>query len=295
MLCQRRHLYEDILQIEPKHSGHNPHTNFGHAFHEGLRAYDEARFAGHNNPTLAGVKRAYELSREWPEPLAGYEANTLKASEKAKTAESLARSIVWYDEALGSSNTFEVMVADGKPAFEINFKIPLGFKLPWANNKEALLCGNLDAVVKFGDEVWVLERKSTYSQLGGWYFSKYSPNIQIDVYCLAAHLLWPDWKIQGVLLEAAQIGQTFVRFQRQFLRRSVAQLEETHYAIEKAIKGIEINRWPLNPASCNVGAGCPYRSLCNTDPAMRERLLELEWQRRKSPWNPLLGNSSEPS
>lgn len=275
LLCDRRFWLEHQQQLRPAGRERSIDLDFGTAWHETARAYDSARVAGDNQPLLPAMKRALELSADWaPEWVTS-----------AKNRDTLLRAIVWYDAQFGADNPLLPMVLrDGRPALELGFNFPL-----FDGRDRPTLCGNLDGVVQFGGETWILERKTTGSALSGFYWSGYDPNIQVDVYCLAAHCLWPEWNVQGVMIEAMQTGVGFTRFERKQFRRSRGRLAETLAVIQDVVSKFDAATSEIrpNPAACNVGAGCPFRAYCQSDPSMRQWVLQTQFAPRKDPWNPL--------
>jgi len=273
------------LQLEPAHrSTFRIDLEWGKAWHETVRAYDTARATGAKDPLAIALTRAFGLTKEWP----------TETDKKTKNRETLVRAIIWYDEQFGATNPLmPLMVAENGPAFELAFQFPL-----FSDKQDGpLLCGNLDGIVEFGGEVWILERKSTATTLSGFYWDKFDPNVQVDVYCVAAHLMWPQWQIKGVLVEACQVGVTFARFERKLFRRSPARLEETLASLQREVRTFlgdlqthgQDSDETFGPryASCEVGNGCPYRGICQTDPAMRDWEIKAHWQRRSDPWDPI--------
>jgi len=280
-LCRRRFQLSTVAPIEPIGAeAYAIDREFGKAWHEVTRAYDEARVSGHE-PLAAGLRRALAHSAKWPSD----------TGSKSKTRQTLVRAIIWYHEQYGANNALFPLIHNGNPAFELSFRFPL-----WPNS-ETLLCGNIDGVVEFGGEVWILERKSTASALSSFYWAKFDPNLQIDIYCLAAHLMWPEWKVKGVLVEAMQTGVTFSRCERKMFTRSPARLEETLVAVQNAVKDYQHATDPQAPnfASCMSDGGCPFRAVCTTDPTMRDWEISTHWRPRSQPWNPLNPGASDAS
>lgn len=293
LLCRRRFKLAHILQLERAHrNSFNIHLEWGKAWHETVRAYDTARATAVAAPINVAIQRAFDLTKEWP----------VDTGVRTKSRETLVRAIIWYDDQFGANNPLMPLMVEGNgPAFELNFRFPLFADQP----NGPLLCGNLDGIVEFGGEIWILERKSTATTLSGFYWDKFDPNVQVDVYCVAAHLLWPQWQIKGVLVEACQTGVTFARFERKLFRRSPARLEETLASLQREVASLlrdlseygEDSEETFGPryASCSIDNGCPFRDICQTDPSMREWEIATHWQRRTDPWDPINRNNDESS
>lgn len=286
MLCRRRFQLEQVMQLRSISRGFNIDPEWGTAWHEVTRAYDTARLSVPQDALRLATQRALALTAQW-------QTNDITT---AKNRATLVRSIVWYDDQFGVDNPLKPLVFEsGLPAMELAFHFPLFPDQP----EGPQLCGNLDGVVEFGGEIWVLERKSTGSALSGFYWAKYDPNIQVDTYCLAAGLLWPEWRVQGTLVEACQVGVTFSRFERRQFRRTQARRAETLEAIQTAVSDFSFDLEhaddPFKPnfASCMADGGCPYRAYCQTDPSLRPWLLKTQFVPRENPWNPLVGNQKQ--
>lgn len=279
-LCKRRFYYEQIKQLRNLRDGFQVNLEFGNAWHEAIRSYDTARITGGTNPLETSIRRAIEITKDWPK----------ETGSSQKNVSTLVRALIWYEEKFGD-NPLVPLFHNGTPCFELGFNLPLFPERSEAKNAPTL-CGNLDGIVEFGGEIWILERKSTATALSGFYWNKFDPNIQVDVYCLAAHLLWPEWKVQGVMVEAFQTGATFARFERRLFRRRPGRLEETLAQIQREVGQIEGQpeaEFEAEPnfASCMIDNGCPYRTICTSDPSMRQWAISSQFAPRSDPWDPL--------
>src|SRR5882757_7769861 len=88
-----------------------------------------------------------------------------------------------------------------------------------------LLCGHLDRVVTFNDDIYVMDRKTTTSTPGDYYFDQFEPNNQMTLYTLAGKVVL-DSPIRGVIIDAAQVAIDFSRFTRGITYRTQDNLEE---------------------------------------------------------------------
>ena len=284
MSCKRRFYYGHVKQLRPSaNAGFSIDLEFGTAWHESLRTFDSATCAGHppQKALIEAIKRALELTAEWPEAQVS----------PAKNRTSLIRALVWYVEQFGDG-VLKPLLVDGKPALEVSWKFPL-----FPDTPRPLLCGNMDGIVEFGGEVWVLERKTTGSALSSFYWAKYAPNLQVDLYCLAARTLWPEMNIKGVILEAMQTGAGFARFERRLFLRTPFQMGETLEAVRHAVSEArgdpeELEARP-NFASCMNPGPCPFRAVCMSGSRqIRQWTLDTQYAPREKPWNPLAADDS---
>ena len=206
--------------------------------------------------------------------------------DKIKHRGSLVRSIVWYwEEQIAGGNPLTVYVfPNGTVGSELSFRIPLGIKNKY--DEEYLLCGYLDGIVESGIERFILERKSTKSALGRFYFSTFSPNTQIDTYDLAASVIFKDLGIKGVMLEAGQVLVGGAHFSRQIIHRTEAQREEwltdLTAILREAEERAESGEYPMNRSACYF---CVFKGACSLDPARRDAFIAGEFS--KGHWNPL--------
>lgn len=288
-LCDRKFLYQVIYGLEKKGAS-NIDLLFGKAAHSAFEAYDlaKAERKKSRDPLKAALAVAWEESKSWPgenEPVYDSKKNRL----------SLMRLVTWYHFDLGANDTLTcVRLENEAPAIELAFALDIG--------NGVQLVSRPDQIVQFEPgEIWVRERKTTGSALGGFYDSRFSPDLQITIQAIAGSELIAEnhrgeYAFRGVIVEAMQIGAGFVRFSRSLHRRSEGQIAEARAIIEAKIKQIvarvaKVKRappsanepdWPMNEAACER---CAYRELCAVDLAERPRVLELLYAVRE-PWNP---------
>jgi hypothetical protein len=152
-----------------------------------------------------------------------------------------------------------------------------------------LLCGHLDRVVTFNDELFVMDRKTTKTTPEGYYFDNFDPENQMSLYTLAGQVLF-DTAIRGVIIDAAQVAVGFSRFERGFTYRNPDQIDEwvndLHYWFQLAEEFAKSNYWPMNDTSCGMYGGCKFRKICSKSPQVRDRFLAGDFE-KVEPWNPL--------
>ena len=268
------------------------HLRFGIEYHQALHDYETAKAEGstHLEALRFTVKALLERIFEWnPVPV--------KDSEKLKTKWNLLRSVIWYLEKYKDDPAKTIILKDGSPAMELSFK----FELDWgpqgegyAGNKDGpsvpyLLCGHLDRVVDFGGETFVMDRKTSTSTLGSYYFDQYAPDNQMTIYSLAGQVVL-DAPVKGVIIDAVQIAKDWSRPVRGFTFRTNDQIQEwlndlrswLQLAEQYAVSGY----WPQNDTACNKFGGCRFREVCSKSPQVRHKFLEADFE--KGPrWNPL--------
>jgi hypothetical protein len=255
------------------------HLDFGTYYHAGSEAIDK-HLALHPGDLaeaiLVGVREALVSS-------AGFES-----PDNRKTRRTLIRSLIWKVDEYG--NTLPTYVfKNGTIGSELSFAIPAGIKSE--TGEDFLLCGHMDGIVEFMGDVAVKENKTSVSDVTKpYYTSNFTPDIQISMYHLAANVLFGDEvKVNGVLVEACQVGVGFSRFNRFIAKRHEENIPEVLLDFQTKIKEMEgyaiRNYWPKNEEACDKYGGCPFRKICSVPKSSREALLEGFEERF---WDPLM-------
>ena len=256
--------------------GNSVHLDFGLLFHKALENFDIFKSQG-SSPEEALFKTIKTLLED---------SSTFSPDHKAKTRENLLRSVIWYLETYKDDPSKTLILANGKPAVELSFRFDS--EIPCTETQNYILSGHMDRLIEFGDQRFVMDRKTTGSTLGGYYFDQYNPDNQMTLYTLASRIVY-DMPVAGVMIDAAQVAIGFTAFSRGITMRSNNQLNEwmgdftvwmnvaKHYA--------EIEHWPMNEKSCNNYGGCVFKKICNKDPIVRLKFLETDFEIRH--WNPL--------
>ena len=165
-----------------------------------------------------------------------------------------------------------ITLADGSPAVELMFTLDLGNGL--------VLRGKLDRLVDYAGDTYVLDQKTTGTTITPRYFEGWSPDTQMSAYTFAGQALY-KLPIKGVILDAAQIAVGFTRFERGFVFRSSAQLEEWYksalYHIEAARSATREGYFPQRFSSCGNFGGCEFRGVCSRSPEVREQFLKADF------------------
>lgn len=306
--CPRLYQYSMIEGWRAR--GSHVHLVFGQHYHSALELYDKLRL---------GVVQAYMSESELPshesalrdvvhdilcktwEKLGAPDGKPWDSEHPSKTRETLIRSIIWYLDQFRDDPAKTVVLANGKPAVELSFRMEMewgpehstpvddyGVPNGEPNPKPYILCGHLDRVVEFNSARYVMDRKTTGSALTPYYFDNFSPDNQMSIYTIAAKVQFQT-PVAGVIIDAAQIMVGFTRFQRGFTYRTDTVLEEWladfRYWTDLAEGFAERDHWPMNDKACGLYGGCLFRGICSKSPEVREKFLESDFERR--PWNPL--------
>lgn len=284
MECPRKY---QLMIVEGWRLPEGPHTRWGSLLHGALETYDKAIALSTSKEDALDEAFAWALEHSGTRDEAGV-WHPMESRDNKKTRHTLLRAVVWYiDEQREEDGVRAYVFPNGKPAVELSFQIPLPLEGP--DGEPYLLCGHMDGLVEFGDEVAVRERKTTGKTLAAYYFNQFSPDVQIDTYDLASSVLFPDLAVRATMLEATQTAVNFARFHRHFIHSTEGRREEhlrdVMYHIKEAERNARNSYYPKRESSCYAHGGCPMRDICSKDPSVRERYLKGLYEVRK--WNPL--------
>lgn len=262
---------------------------FGILYHSSLEHYYKQRAGGQTHAAAAKDTLAHmlewtgERSAEPPGRFIPWDSGDTKRSR-----ETLIRSVLWYLDKFQDDPAETIILQDGSPAVELSFRMELPLLAPTGENY--LLCGHIDRLVKFADQVWVMDHKTTAGALNERYYAGFTPDNQMSLYSLASQVVYQQ-PARGVIIDGAQIGVTFTRFGRGFANRTPDQLQEwlqeTMDWIKLAEFFAEHGRWPRNDKSCHHYAGCAFREVCGKDAAVRPAYLSADFTQDKANWDPM--------
>lgn len=265
--------------------GEGIHVRFGSEYHHSLEFYDKARSLGadHEEALKATVEDLLIRTIDYD----NIEAE--KKSEKLKSRRALVRTVVWYLEKFKDDPAKTLQMENGLPAVELSFK----FELDWGPNAQSqgpyLLCGHLDRVVEFVENIFVMDRKTTTTTPGPYYFDQYEPDNQMTLYTLASQVIF-EAPIKGVIIDVAQVLTDSSRFVRGFTYRTGDQLDEWIKDLEFWFNLAELyaeqGYWPQNDTACDKYGGCRFRGICSKSPNVRDNFLNSDFEKGDR-WNPL--------
>lgn len=275
----------------------NIHLRFGQEYHSAIQDYENCR-AGtmdFEDAVRETVHRLLVRINDW-------DVDHTHKPGSYKNARSLLFMVVSYLDEYRNDPCKTLILDNGKPAVELSFR----FELDWGpfcdigradiegREKEQpyLLCGHLDRVVTFNDDIYVMDRKTTTSTPGDYYFDQFEPNNQMTLYTLASQVIFQS-PIKGVIIDAAQIAIDFSRFTRGFTYRTPEQISEwmndLKFWFAKAEDYAAEGYWPMNDTACGNYGGCRFRKICSKSPQVREQFLKSNFTKQEphERWNPL--------
>jgi hypothetical protein len=269
--CPRKYQLSILEGWQPK--AQSFHLRFGIAYHKGLEVYDQVQ-GDHLTKLCAALRAAIEVCTE-------PDGSWWETYDSAKSVPNLIRSIIWYCDQFEDDAAETVILANGKPAVELSFRLPI--------DEDLILCGHLDRLVEFGNAYWVMDRKTTKSQLGESYFAQFNPSNQMTLYYAASSVVLAK-PVTGVIIDAAQILVSGTRFGRHLTRRTKAEVEEFFDAVKfwtsLASHFYKSGFWPMNDNACSNYGGCPFRVVCTAPESHRQAILATQFT--KSFWDPLV-------
>ena len=296
--CPRLYQYTIIDGYVP-HSD-SVHLRFGIEFHQALQEYDLAKASGEPHTDAERQTIANLIAR-----IADWNVDGNDKAMKYKNPTTLLQLVIDYLDHYDNDPAETYTCNNGKPAVELSFR----FSLDWGPITDPctsaprkpnaplahpyILCGHLDRVVIFNDQLFVMDRKTTTSTLSDHYFRQWEPSNQMTLYTLAGKIMLHA-PIRGVIIDAAQILLDKPnRFVRGWTYRTDDQLEEWLHDLRILLVNAEYyannNYWPMNDTACDKFGGCRFREVCSKTPSIREKFLAADFNKLEPDerWNPL--------
>jgi len=264
------------------------HLRFGIEYHKALEEYDAHKLAGkkHDDALLDAVRDLLIRIHDWDPDI----TSRAGAYKNPRTLLSL---VIDYLDRYKDDPAQTKVLESGKAATEVSFRFELPFGPQSGTNQPFLLSGHLDRVVDFNGETLVMDRKTTTTTPGSYYFDQYSPNNQMSLYTLAGQIVL-NTVVKGVVIDAAQVLlEKPNNYVRGFTFRTPAQthewLDDLKFWLTSAENYATVGYWPMNDTACDKFGGCRFRGVCSKDPSVRERFLEADFIKLapEDRWNPL--------
>ena len=304
--CPRLYQYTMIDGYVAK--GESIHLRFGIEYHQALQDYDIARAEGipHEDAVHSAISDLVRRTHDWS-------VDETTKPGKYKNRQTLVSLVVDYLDHYVDDPAETYIKSDGKPAVELSFR----FELDWGpkaglgqrcifgedlkegevlvtnNEQPYLLCGHMDRVVNFNDQLFVMDHKTTITTPSQYYFNQYEPHNQMTLYTIAGQVVL-NAPIKGVIVRAAQILlDKEHRFVSGFTLRTPDQLDEwmedLRLHLERAEEYATRGYWPMNDTACDKFGGCKFRGVCSKSPSVRHIYLNSDFEQLplEERWNPL--------
>ena len=263
------------------------HLRFGGEYHQAFQDYELSLATGikHDDAVHDVVRALMERTADWD------------PDHPLKHRRSLVRSVILYLDKFKNDAAKTFVMKNGKPAVELSFRFELDWgpqatqiEPPYEGERQPyLLCGHLDKVVTFQDELFIMDHKTTTSTPGSYYFDQYEPDNQMSFYTLASRVIFES-SIRGVIINVAQLLADDTRFVRGITYRTPDQIEEWTSDLRLWLSAAEAcavqGYWPKNDTACDKYGGCKFRKVCSKSPQVREQFLKSDFEKGE-PWNPL--------
>ena len=264
------------------------HLTFGLLWHSACEVYAHQRAQGIEHESAVRYVTYCLLVNTWD-----FVHNRPWVSiEPTKTRETLIRTTILYLDNFEFDPVETVIKTDGKPAVEVSFNFDLSEVIPdfrAPTGESYSLCGHLDKVGSWNDDLWIPDKKSTKYDLNADYFKQFIPDNQMSIYDIAGQVVLHK-PIAGIMIDAAQILVNGTRFRRQTIPHQPEQLAEwlTDFRIKlrQNESYVANDYWPMCAQSCGYGRmQCVFRPVCSAEPAAREEMLENFYEKRT--WDPM--------
>jgi hypothetical protein len=253
------------------------HLRFGGEFHQALHDYEMLRAdkIDHDEAVFHTIRELLYRVEDW------------NPDHKYKNRPFLIRSVIRYLDKYVDDPAKTLILENSKPAIEVSFRFELDYGP--VENQPYVLCGHLDRVVDFQDSIFVMDRKTTTTTPGAYYWNQFEPNNQMTLYALAGKVIFQT-NIKGVIIDAGQIMIEDTRFSRGTTYRTPDQLDEWLKDLgdwlDKAQAYADEGYWPMNDTACDKYGGCEFREVCSKSPSVREKFLNGDFH-KEDKWNPL--------
>lgn len=284
--CPRLYQYIMIDGWDAKDT--SVHLRFGIEYHKALEEYDDERIAGasHDDAVRAVVRNVLNRTRDW-------HPDTSTKAGNYKNDKTLLSLVIDYLDKYKDDPARTVIRENGQAATELSFRFELDWGPQSGDGQPFVLSGHLDRVVEFGNQILVMDRKTTTMTPSAYYFDQFNPNNQMSLYTIAGKVVL-NTPIKGVIIDGAQIllekPNAYVRgFTYRTPDQSQEWLNDLKFWLHSAENYATLGYWPMNDTACDKFGGCKFRGVCSKDPSVRERFLEADFNKLapEDRWNPL--------
>jgi hypothetical protein len=301
------------------------HLRFGIEYHTALQEYAIAKAKGikHEDAIHDTIRSLHSRVYDW-------NVDRTTRAGKYKNRESIVSLVIDYLDHFVVDPAETFILESGDPAVELSFRLEMDWgpnhsRLPLMESIEAsvdehkpelgegfpvnlernsqpyLLCGHLDRVVNFADNLYVMDHKTSLTTIDSPYYkNQWSPSNQMTLYTYAGNIILHS-PIKGVIVSAAQILlEDPNKFGRHMSYRTQDQLAEwtddLRFWLGQAEAFATANYWPQNDTSCGKFGGCKFREVCSKSPQVRESYLKASFDKIdpiQSACNPFFDRSGE--
>jgi len=295
--CARKYQYTIIDGWATRND--SIHLRFGLEYHQALQDYaiSRAKDIPHEDAIHDTIRALHSRVYAW-------EVDRTSRAGKYKNRESIVGLVIDYLDHFADDPASTFILDTGEPAVELSFRFELDWGpqyvdqfVPGTAQQPYLLCGHLDRVVNYLDDLYVMDRKTSISTIGSYYMDQWTPSNQMSLYSLAGKIMLNS-PIKGVIIDAAQVLLDKPNaFARGFAYRSETQLTEwlddLRYWLAQAETYATNNYWPQNDTACTKYGGCVFKEVCSAAPQVRDSYLAAQFDKTdlNQAWNPFYDRS----
>jgi hypothetical protein len=290
--CQRKFWIRHLLHRD--HPLPSVHLHAGGAFAKGVEVTRKAYFRDGVDADTAIVLGWQALHEEYGDFDSGAVPN--------KSAFKMGAALVsYFDEYPLALDSLQPAMFNGQPAIEFTFALPLPINHP-TTGQPILYCGRFDMLAKSGDQLFVVDEKTT-TRLGDFWAKRYELSAQFTGYCWAARQ--HGFPVVGALIRGIGILSKEIKHSAVPLFRPDFMIQEWYHGLLRDIndmiaswilwteEGEKYSPWyifkPDYADACGSYGGCQFASVCNSHPATRDKILEVNYATRI--WTPLKGEN----
>lgn len=284
--CPRYYQYTILEGWE--HPLPSVHLWFGGLYASALEHYHKHRAAGDDLDTalrkvvLEALVESWNHERDAEGNRVPDTGSPARFDHNTKSRETLIRTIIWYVDTYAEDHFSTYITAEGKPAVEHSFLIPVDGDLAFSGHIDRL-CVDPES------NIFVHDQKTTGSTIGPYYWKGFKPDIQFSMYTFAGKTVY-HLPVKGVVIDAAQIAVGFTRYGRSPILFTEDELDEWYGEMQDLIRRIhgyaEAGYFPRRTTSCSLYGGCPFQSVCSRPTSVRENFLHADFRKRESLWDP---------
>lgn len=295
--CPRRYFYQNICGLAPLSTSVD--LFFGTLVHKGMEVYHITKLSHtHQHAQAMAIREILEHS--WKEN----KGKHWRSHSNNKNLWNALRAIIYHTETFHlEPDSRTAVIGESLLAIELPFQFDLEVEVN-GKTTPVTYCGHMDRVIDSGSGRWVVDYKTTTKTLNAGYFDGYQPSTQLPGYAVAAKIVFHE-PVQGVIIDAFQIGVDFVRCGRGHILLGEEKADEwLHNASSWIGSAMSIGErllgqaddtttlseiidklspaYPMNTESCFI---CPFKVVCASTPSVRKHLLENSYQLHL--WDPL--------
>ena len=262
--CKRRYDYEKVLQWSEPFTT-NIHLLFGRHFGDSI-----THFWTIYSKTKDREASLHAACKHW---LKSTHLNAYFQAEEIKTRSRGLSSLIDYLDFYFKIDEKTLYKTRKGSALEEQYLIQL--------NETFSLMGYFDRVVKMGNQLLIMDQKTTGKSLDKKFFQDFHLATQTFGYLYAGNIIFPE-PVTGFIVDGISIQKRGVRFVRHRIQFTPSQIDEWHSSIldelEEYSKKSRKTKddWPMNPSACYF---CPFKKVCEAAPELRPAILKNNYKK----------------